>query len=358
METAFQFNKFVTGKNFIGRKRDCAVLAEYIAAGEHVVIAEPIKTGKMSLVRQVLSTMSAPPVAVYVNMVNVREIEQFITVYRNATLTAFASSTAEREALSARYASDFAISGPESMDDVLTLPFRICRDTGRKAVIIFEEFQTIRESKNPDELLYQPIARTIDTYARNTPCVFIFLGSRCNAMDGIFGRGTIFWKRINRLSLSEITEAEITEHILKGFSISGKVVDRELLHRLCSIFRNNIWYINHFFFICDSLSKGYISEITFKDSLSAMLAVHSPRFYGTMDSLTEFQIRFLKAVCDGVVKFSTSQVMEEYDLSSSANVIRLKTAMMRKEILVFGENDEPRITDPLFEYWLKKFYFV
>ena len=123
------------------------------------------------------------------------------------------------------------------------------------------------------------------------------------------------------------------------------------------MFRNNIWYINHFFFICDSLSKGYISEITLNDALACMLSVHSPRFNAIMDDLTGFQERMLKAVLDGNVKFSTTEVIEKYRLNSSANVKRLKDALMKKEVISFNEKDEPSVQDPLFEYWLRRYYF-
>ena len=44
-------------------------------------------------------------------------------------------------------------------------------------------------------------------------------------------------------------------------------------------------------------------------------------------------------------------------MNSSANVKRLKEALMKKEIIYFDTNDEPVITDPLFEYWVRKYYF-
>jgi hypothetical protein len=30
---------------------------------------------------------------------------------------------------------------------------------------------------------------------------------------------------------------------------------------------------------------------------------------------------------------------------------------MKKEVLQFDENDNPQIIDPLFEYWVKKYFF-
>ena len=88
-----------------------------------------------------------------------------------------------------------------------------------------------------------------------------------------------------------------------------------------------------------------------------MVSANLPRFKAIMDDLTGFQERFLKAVLDGNVKFSTTEVIENYRLNSSANVKRLKEALMKKEVLSFNDKDEPSVQDPLFEYWLRKYYF-
>ena len=93
------------------------------------------------------------------------------------------------------------------------------------------------------------------------------------------------------------------------------------------------------------------------DALNAIISIHEPRFMDMMDSLTGHQTSFLKAALDGVVKFSASEVIEQYSLNSSANVKRLKDALMKKEILTFNEKEEPVILDPLFEYWVRKYYF-
>jgi hypothetical protein len=35
----------------------------------------------------------------------------------------------------------------------------------------------------------------------------------------------------------------------------------------------------------------------------------------------------------------------------------VKDALMKKEILTFDDEDKPEFLDPLFEYWIKKYYF-
>jgi hypothetical protein len=88
-----------------------------------------------------------------------------------------------------------------------------------------------------------------------------------------------------------------------------------------------------------------------------LISIHEPRFIATMDSLTTFQVSLLKAILDGHEKFSAAEVIKDYALNSSANVKRLKDALMKKEIIAFDDDDKPYLLDPLFEYWVKKYYF-
>ena len=93
------------------------------------------------------------------------------------------------------------------------------------------------------------------------------------------------------------------------------------------------------------------------EALSQLLSIHEPRFKATMSDLTTFQVSLLRAVIDGHSKFSSAEVIHRYGLNSSANVRRLKDALCKKEILTFDEEDVPHIIDPLFEYWVTKYYF-
>ena len=88
-----------------------------------------------------------------------------------------------------------------------------------------------------------------------------------------------------------------------------------------------------------------------------LISIHEPRFMAIVNDLTDHQLSLLRAVLDGVVKFSASDVIEKYHLNSSANVRRVKDALKKKEVITFNEKDEPVVLDPLFEYWIGKYYF-
>ena len=76
-----------------------------------------------------------------------------------------------------------------------------------------------------------------------------------------------------------------------------------------------------------------------------------------VDGMTGFQTDMFRAILDGVTRFSATETIEKYGLNSSANVRRLKDALKKKEIITFDEKDIPHVIDPLFKYWMKKYYF-
>jgi hypothetical protein len=167
----------------------------------------------------------------------------------------------------------------------------------------------------------------------------------------------LFHRLLERVRLSPVDEREMADHVHKGFLSAGKVVEKELLQGACRLFRGHLWYINHFVAICDAMSKGYIVEQALVEALGTLVCIHEPRFNAIMEDLTTHQVNFLRATVDGVVRFSAADVIRKYGLNSSANVKRVKDALMKKEVLQFDENDNPQIIDPLFEYWVKKYFF-
>ncbi len=222
----------------------------------------------------------------------------------------------------------------------------------------FTEFQNVTLTEDGDlfcKLLQEVFCnRSVDD--RNL-AAYIFSGSAVNAMHDIFGMRKLFFRQVERIQLGEIETREIIDHINRSLLTSGKVIDRDLLLGTCKLFRNNIWYINHFAAICDSLSKGYIMENTLTTALESLISIHEPRFIATMNDLTTFQVSMLKAILCGHTKFTSTEVIDEFALSSSANVRRLKDALAKKEIVNFETGGAPEVMDPLFEYWVRTRYF-
>ena len=176
-------------------------------------------------------------------------------------------------------------------------------------------------------------------------------------MKFIFEERKYFYRQVEHLPVSNIDERDQIDHVVRGFLTAGKVVDNELIAGVVKLFRGNIWYLNHFASVCDSLSKGYMNEGILMDALGIMISIHEPGFKAITDDLSVYQLSFLRAVLEGESRFSSTEAVEKYGMNSSANVRRVKDALKKKEIITFNEKEEPVFLDPLFEYWMDKYYF-
>lgn len=380
MDTPFVYDKYVTGKNFVGRKMECTVLANLLDAGENVCVYEPPKSGKLSMIQQTLYNMRAagkPFMVAYVNIFNVRSLRMFLKKFGDAVIRAAYSVPSDYAGVIARHleGTHFVFDGAKFVSNeeivcmnwdadetdvraMMLLPQKIAREKGLPFYVIFKDFQSMLSVNDYEDVLkvMEQVFAERDRLEKN-PAAFIFSGSMVNAMKYIFAYRKFFHRQVNHLPLQQLDEKDAIEHVVRGFRSSGKVVDKELALGACKLFRCNMWYLNQFFSVCDSLSKGFINEAILVEALDSVIAVHEPRFNVLINDLTDHQQSLLRAVLDGVVKFSSSDVIERYRLNSSANVRRVKDALCKKEILTFNDKEEPVILDPLFEYWVSKYYF-
>lgn len=380
MDSPFTYNKYVTGKQFLGRSTELRAFANLLAQGENVVIYEPPKTGRKSLVQQGFFNMKGAGqqfVAVQLSLLDVRSLSDLALRLASGVLRSVGSSPADyaQAALellpdthfvfdAARYDACGEVLSPswdldeEDLRAAFLLPYRVGRRTGVRRYVVIDEFQNVMLTEDGDRAcqLLEEIFKSLP--AELSGCAsYIFLGSQVNAMHEIFGVKRWFWRKVERVHLEPVETREIIDHVVRGFLVTGKVIDRDLLLGVCRLFRDNIWYINHFSAICDSLTRGYIMEPTLNEALGSLLAVHEPRFVATMNDLTTFQVSLLRAILEGNTRFSSAEVIRQYGLNSSANVRRLKDALCKKEIVIFDENENPTLLDPLFEYWVRRFYF-
>lgn len=380
MDSAFTYNKYVTGRQFVGRSNELQIFANLLSQGENVLIYEPPKTGRKSLVQQGFYNMKAAGqqfVAVQFSLLDVRTLADLALRLASSALRSVGNTPDEyaqaaQELLSgthfvfdaARYDACGEVLSPSwTLDDedlraAFLLPYRIGRKCGVRRYVVIDEFQNVMLTEDGDHA-----CQMLENVFKSLPpelagCAsYVFLGSQVNAMHGIFGIKRWFWRKVERVRLAPVETKEIIDHVVRGFLVTGKVVDRDLLLGVCRLFRDNIWYINHFSAICDSLTRGYIMEQTLTVALDNLLAIHEPRFVATMNDLTTFQVSLLRAILEGNTRFSSAEVIRQYGLNSSANVRRLKDALCKKEIVTFDENDNPTLQDPLFEYWVRRFYF-
>lgn len=375
--TAFIFDRYVTGKDFIGRSREVEMLKSLVFNGECVAVYDEPGTGKMSLIQQMFTKARLHGedfILADVSFMRVRTMEDVLLAFAKGVMSACAASPAAMRAIVDKHLAGThlvfdeerfesfgeTVSSNWMLDEidiqkVFELPSVLAAEKQTRIVVLVREFQTIlfpSESYNILKIMEKIIER------RDLNCPFIFTGSHLNAMKEIFDVKRWFWHRVYRFHLEKIKGEDIAFFIRKGFQPQGKVIEDKLVVNTAEILRNNMRYVNQLFSIVDAIAKGFVNSNAIDAAIESLLSLHSPRFFSTVCSLTDFQLSLLKAVVDGETKFSTSSVIDRYRLNSSANVKRLKDALVKKEIVWFDDEDVPHVQDVLFEYWLRKVYFA
>ena len=375
MESPFEYNKYVSGAQFIGRNKEVAHLCNLIRERNNVLIYGPAKIGKQSLVYNSMELLRHDHKDITfcdINLFNIRCIEAFMLKFTNEIVSHFAESETEWNAIMHRYLP----SAPYMMDstslrkqftyttkdlltdaqieEILMLPDKLAHEYGTHVIFYFRQFQDILLFDDPHRtfLLLEKV------WKKHTGTNFIITGDRFNAMEEIFQEKKYFYQFAQHIELAPIDEKIFSEYIIKGFQKAGKVIHPEQAASIYNLVEGDPWYTQHLASICFSLTKGFVNEGIIRQATQQLINLHDFEFHSIVYSLSKYQVRMIKAALEGVTKFTSADVLDKYRLNSSANVSRLKEALTKKEIINFNEKKPATFLDPLFKLWFINYFFA
>lgn len=355
MDSPFIFNKYVTGSNFVARASDLGTLVERIKKKEHILIYEPPKSGKRSLVQQVFIELRQDSynfTLCTINLFNIRTEAALLKSIRTSLVNSFANTESQIRQLEEDLMLDQIREMSEYRDLVLNLPEALSAKFNTNVVIYFQEFQELLNFKNPEDT----IALLDRVWRSHTQTTYLITGSFVNAMKEIFVNNKSFYRFAKRVKLAPIEEHLFSEFIIKNFLKAGRVVSKELATRMYNLTKGHPWYTRQLADIAYGHTKGFLTETILLEAFEELIDLHEYLFQQTTSRLSLYQLNFLKAILDGVVKFSNHEVLAEYQFNSSANVVRLKEAVQKKEILE-KDGESWIFLDPLFKIWLRRVYW-
>ena len=375
MDSPFEYNRYVSGAQFIGRNKEVAYLCRLLREHKNVLIYGPAKIGKKSLVYNSMELLRHDHKDITfcdINLFNIRCIEAFMLRYTNEIVSHFAASETEWNAImhryipSAPYMMDQSSLQPQftyttkdlltdaQIEQILRLPDKLAHEYGTHVIFYFRQFQDILLFDNPHRifLLLEKVWKT------HTSTSFIITGDRFNAMEEIFHEKKYFYHFAHHMELAPIEEKVFVEYIVKGFQKAGKVIHPDQASTIYNLVEGDPWYTQHLASICFNLTKGFVNEGIIKQASEQLINLHDFEFHSIVYSLSKYQVRMIKAALEGITKFTSADVLDKYRLNSSANVSRLKEALTKKEIITFNEKKPATFLDPLFKLWFTNYFFA
>ncbi len=142
---------------------------------------------------------------------------------------------------------------------------------------------------------------------------------------------------------------------MRQFSSTGKSISNELSAKIAAMMEYHPYFVQMLAKnVWQNTDKKCSSEII-AYTLQELLIQNSLMFQRELDNLTNKQINFLKALADGVSKFSTKETLTTYDLGTQGNITRIKSSLENSEIIdLWGDKIE--FIDPLFRLWFIQIY--
>lgn len=371
MDKAFIYGMSVEGKNFTDRELETKRLQLNFENGMNSILISPRRIGKTSLVKKVKSlTEGKDRIVVFMDIYKCRSEYEFYEKFASSVIQAtstkmdqmvqtakeFIMSITPKITYSPDPGTEYTLSlgiNPKTNtpEEILDLPERIAQKKGIQMVVCIDEFQQIGEM--PDSLTIQKTIRSVWQHHRNV-CYCLF-GSKQHLMNNLFySRKMPFYQFGDMFFLKKIPTEKWVPFITSRFKDAGKQISEKLAERICQTVDNYSSYVQQLAWNVLVVSDSIVTEQSFQEGLEATFAQVTPFFVELTANLTTYQLNLLRAICSGFHEdFGKKEVTSQYDLGSRSNLVKLKKALIEREIIEQTE-DGLFISDPLFERWFKQ----
>ena len=371
MEKPFVFGVATSGDNFTDREKETQRLLLNFTHGVNTILISPRRWGKTSLVKKVAQlAQTKTRKIVYLDIFSCRTESEFYRLFATSVLKQTSSKWDEwventkqflahinpKISIGTDPMNDFSISFEYSMqdnagNDILQLPEKIAIEKGIQIVICIDEFQQISDFE--DSKTFQKKLRTVWQLQQHVSyCLF---GSKKQLMNELFEKKNLpFYKFGDAIYLTKIETKYWIEYICKRFENTGKHISPELAKEICRLVDNHSSYVQQLAWLLWIRTTDIATEEQLTHALEDLLDQNNILFQSETENLSAYQMNFLKAVIDGIhSKFSSKEIILKYNLGTSANIVRLKSALLQKE-LIETDGKEIILADPVFGVWFKK----
>lgn len=367
----FTFGVATSGDNFTDREKETERLLLNFRHGINTILISPRRWGKTSLVQKVCRLAQSDQLKiVYLDIFSCRSDRDFYEAFASAVLKQTSSKWEEWVENARQFLSritpkismgtdpmtDFSISfeiNPKNNDgeEILQLPEKIAHEKGCNIVVCIDEFQQIAEFK--DSKIFQKRLRSVWQLQKSVSyCLF---GSKKHLMNELFEKKSYpFYKFGDTIYLPKIGTQDWIAYICRRFEATGKQISKELAEKICQSMENHSSYVQQLAWLVWIHTDKVATEQDFEAAYQDIIDQNTPLFEKQTESLTTYQMNFLRAVIDGIhSEFTTQEVLHKYQLGSSANVSIVKRALIKKELIEI-EKRQVAIPDPVMAVWLKR----
>ncbi len=376
METPFIYGKLATGNNFTNRESEQERLVGNFLSGTNTILISPRRWGKSSLVFKSATEakrLDDQLIIILIDLFNIRDEEEFYKCLAENVIRASSNRMEEvmanvkefmkewipRVSFSPDSQQEFSLSLnwneiKKHPDEILNMAENIAVSKKKRIVVCLDEFQNIGYYEDP--LAFQKKLRA--NWQRHQSVSYCLYGSKRHMLLDVFTSPSMpFYKFGDVMFLSKITLDYWIKFISERYNSTGKTIEAGQAERIATLADCHPYYVQQLAQLVWLRAGTTVFDNIIEEAMDNLILQMSMLFQNLTENLATSHINFLKMILEGQTRFSSMENIEKYHLGTSANVVKIKKALINKEI-IDEQLDSINILDPLYSIWLKKYYFM
>jgi hypothetical protein len=222
--------------------------------------------------------------------------------------------------------------GRRSMPELLDLPERMAQAKGVRLVLCIDEFQNMAQL--PDPTGFQKVLRA--SWQHQKAVCHAIYGSKRHMMMDLFNKQSMSFYRFGDIMfLDKIKRGDWVPFIKGRFASARKNISDETCDHIAERMQDHSYHVQmlgHASWLRTCLSgrqaNGKTCNRAIVDTaLNDLLDQHDALYQRMVDEITTPQLNYLRALLNGVERFTAKENLKRFDLASSANVKRVTNAL-------------------------------
>jgi hypothetical protein len=239
----------------------------------------------------------------------------------------------------------------DTVEALLMLPGQIAAERGRRAALVFDEFQEIVTLDRH----YPNLMRAV--FQEQPEVAHVYLGSKRHILERIFDDANEpFWRSAKRLEIGPIPAAEFGGFLRRRFEGTEKAIDDDALARLLEATGGHPYGTQELaYFLWELVPTGHFARLgDVETALAQVLRSEHNHFSKLWDDAPHAQRLVMLALAEEPTgSLYSADYAERHDLPPKPALQRAIGALMTKEIAARDADRAYRIVEPFFADWLR-----
>jgi uncharacterized protein len=328
IENPFVFGKTVGKIDFCNRSRDIEFMHHQFNTNANTILISPRRWGKSSLVEEAARRYPHATIRfAFIDLFKCRTPDEFYEAYVQALLKATNSKMDEAFQFASKWMKGllphlsfqadpateftvkFQVNTSVKEDEIINLSQTIAAKKGVRVVVCIDEFQNVNHFPHPVD--FQKKLRSY--WQRHDKVHYCLYGSKRHLMTQLFESSDLpFYKFGATYYLKKIDIAEWIPFVKAKFKKTGKAISSDQISLICEAMESHSYYTQNAFQILWYISGAEVKDADVETALIRLAEQNELQFQKIIESLTTYQLNFLKAICQGVESLHSKETIKRF----------------------------------------------